>query len=618
MKACACWPRSLSPAAARFESAVFAGDDAASATLTLNIPHPQLWWPRGHGAQPLYTLSLKLTAAGGRELDSWSGRTGLRSVKLDTAPDPAGASFGLEINGQPVFCRGANWVPEGVPPQCAAPERIRQRVQQAAEANLNCLRVWGGGVYAPESFYAACDELGLLVWQDFAFACAAYPEDAATRASVTAEARHQLTRLAVHPSLVLWCGGNECIWSHAAGGWKEQLGAKPWGLGYYLDLLPKLCAELDPTRPYWANTPFSGAQDLPPNDERYGTQHLWEPWNSAGADAYRSSTPRFAAEFGFAAPAAYSTLSAVLGPQLRTLKPGAAALQRLNLANSMEKLDARIAGQFPEPQNFDDWHFAAQLVQARSVALAIDWFRSRQPLCRGALVWQLNDICPSVSWSAIDSAGRRKPLWFALRRAFADRAITIQPEADGKLYAYAVNDTPEAWRGQLYTGRVNFAWSHGPGGWVNVFVPPRSVQQIPLDAYDLPHGSPPSLFENAAPQAYPGLDRGAELLFAQIGALRAFWFFERDKNLKYPAPQYSTDVTAERGMYKVKLTARALLRDICLFADRLDPEARVNDQLITLVPGESYTFTVHSGKQLPIDALTCAPVLRCANDLRAR
>jgi len=596
------------PGGRTFTAAAMVGEGESGTVLRLEVPHPQLWWPRGYGAQPLYDLKVKLSAGGARDLGEASAKIGIRGVKLNTSPDPIGSQFTLEINGKPVFCKGANWIPDDCFPHRVDEPRYRQRLTQAAAANMNMIRVWGGGIYETDTFYSICDELGLLVWQDFPFACASYPEDNETRAHVEAEARQHVARLSAHASLVLWNGNNENLWGFFDWNWKEKIGDRGWGLTYYLGVLPSVVKELDPTRPYWPGSPFSGSMEIHPLDDRHGNKHIWDAWNQVDYKIYRAYTPRFVSEFGHQAPATFSTLKRAVGAaELKSDSP--AMLHHQKAQGGNDKLNARLQEHFAIPSNFDDWLFVTQLNQARAVQTGVEWFRSRQPVCMGALYWQINDCWPVTSWAAIDGDGRPKPLWYATRRFFADRLVTIQPEPNGKLFAYIVNDTNDAWRGQLYVGRINFAWTSGPGGWINVFVPPRSVQQVPLDYYagsgaTEPHGS-----TRVLTQSHPE----SELVMAQIGTHRAFWFYDVDKNLKYPAPLYDAVVSVEGTRCRVKVTAKSFLRDLSLFADRLDPDAVVNDQLVTLLPGETFAFEFQSTRQLSKEALTSPPVLQCAN-----
>lgn len=187
-------------------------------------------------------------------------------------------------------------------------ERYRERIAQARDANMNMLRVWGGGIYETDTFYEECDAAGIMVWQDFLFACATYPEEEPVYSEVEAEAREAITRLMPYASLVIWNGNNENIWGYFDWGWQDVLGNRPWGAGYYLDLLPKLVAEIDPTRPYWAGSPYSGSMEIAPNADEHGCRHIWDVWNEVGYETYRNYIPRFCSEFGWQAPPTFATL----------------------------------------------------------------------------------------------------------------------------------------------------------------------------------------------------------------------------------------------------------------------------------------------------------------------
>jgi len=573
--------------------------------LKLEVSNPKLWWPRGHGAQPLYELSVTLTGSAGLELDSWKRKIGLRTVRLNTDSDSIGAQFTIEVNTKPIFCKGANWIPDDCFPHRVDTLRYRRRLDQAVAANMNMLRIWGGGIYETEAFYSICDELGLMVWQDFLFACAAYPEEEPYAALVAAEAKHHVARLSSHPSLVIWNGCNENIWGYFDWNWKEKIGARTWGLGFYTQMLPSIVKQLDPTRPYWPGSPYSGSMDRHPLDDRYGNTHVWDAWNQKDYSVYREYSPRFCSEFGHQAPPTYATLRHAV--PVRHLSPDSPTmLHHQKAQGGNDKLHGRLTEHFEIPAGFDDWLYVTQLNQARAVQTGVEWFRSRQPVCMGALYWQLNDCWPVTSWAAIDGDGRPKPLWYATRKFYADRIVTIQPEVDGKLYAYIINDTLEAWNGQLFLGKINFNWTQGPGGWKTVFIPPRSVLQVPLAYYSKLAGQKSTDEETK-------IHSNSELIMVQLGQHRAFWYFDVDKNLAYPEASFDTSVKAEGTKYSVTVTAKNFVRDLALFADRLDEHAVVNDQLVTLLPGESFTFTFESQKQFPEKALTTPPVLQCAN-----
>ncbi|GGY99858.1 glycoside hydrolase family 2 protein [Streptomyces nitrosporeus] len=564
-----------------------AGEDRA--TVTLSVPGAEVWWPHSHGAQPLYDVVVRL---GEDEVRTF--RTGFRGVALERE------AFRISVNGEPVFVRGMNWIPDDCFPSRLTRQRVSERLDQALAANVNLIRVWGGGLYESDDFYELCDEKGLLVWQDFPFACAAYPEEQPLYDEVAAEARENLVRLAPHPSLVLWCGNNENLEGHADWGWQEKLEGRTWGYGYYHGLLPAICAETDPTRPYWPGSPYSGSPDLPPQDPASGTVHLWEVWNRVDYRHYADTAHRFVAEFGFQGPPAYATLRrAVSGP----LGLGAPLIAHHQKAEDGDaKLLRGLGDHLPQPAGFDDWHWLTQLNQARAVAFGIRHFRSHTPYCMGAIVWQLNDCWPVVSWSAVDGDGRRKPLWYALRQVYADRLMALR---DGALHL--VNDSSRAWRGTLVLARYGLDGTLLAETETEVSTAPRDVSRVPLPAA----------------LATPG-DAAREVLVARLGELRTVEFYEEDTRLALPPARYDAEVTplthsdGTDTVYRVEITAHTLLRDLALFPDRLDPAAEVDDMLITLLPGESHVFHVRGAVLKDPEALGTAPVLRCVNDTVGR
>ncbi|MFG2589030.1 glycoside hydrolase family 2 protein [Streptomyces sp. NPDC048438] len=556
-----------------------AGQDRA--TVTLPVPGAARWWPHSHGEQPLYDVTVRLGD------DAWSGRTGFRGVTLERE------AFRVSVNDEPVFVRGVNWIPDDCFPARITRQRVSDRLDQAVAAGVNLIRVWGGGLYESDDFYELCDEKGLLVWQDFPFACAAYPEEQPLYDEVAAEVRENLVRLAPHPSLVLWCGNNENLEGHADWGWQEKLEGRTWGHGYYHELLPALCAETDPSRPYWPGSPYSGSPELPPNDPALGTVHLWEVWNRVDYRHYADTAHRFVAEFGFQGPAAYATLRRAVSGPLGQAAPLLAHHQKAEDGDA--KLLRGLGDHLPQPSGFDDWHWLTQLNQARAVAFGIRHFRSHSPYCMGAVVWQLNDCWPVVSWSAVDGDGRRKPLWYALRAVYADRLMAVR---DGALHL--VNDSARPWEGTLRLTRRSLEGAVLAEETVVVGTAARGVTRVPL---------PSSV---ADPD-----DSTREVLVAELGEQRVVEFYEEDTRLALPPARYHATVTQgdESGIgYRVTVTARTLLRDVALFPDRLDPAAEVDDMLVTLLPGESAVFHVTGAVLKDPEALRSRPVLRCVND----
>ncbi|WP_216094440.1 glycoside hydrolase family 2 protein [Jiangella alba] len=574
----------------------------ADAVVRVDVPDPRLWWPVGYGEQPLYEAEVELLA-GEQLLDRWSGRLGLRSITVDTTPDAAGHTFGLRVNGRDVFVRGVNWIPDDVFVTRVGRERYRERIEQAVDGGSNLLRVWGGGIYESADFYELCDERGVLVWQDFAFACATYAEEELAE-EVEAEAWDNIARLARHPSLALWNGSNENLWLSLDLGWRAEVGDASWGDGFYHRLLPELVAQLDPTRPYIPSSPFSPSAGRYPNDPDDGPIHIWDVWNDVDYREYGRYRPRFVSEFGFQGPPTWSTLARAVAPQ--HLAVGSPVLLTHQKAeDGDEKLRRGWAGHFPEPVGFDDWHWTAQLNQARAITFGVERFRSLAPHCRGTILWQLNDCWPVVSWAVVDGDGRLKPAWYALRAAYADRLLTFQLDQPEGAVLALVNDTDAPYRGSAVVRRVDVAGNVLAEQALELDAVARSVRRVRLSA-----------------SVSVAADRATELLVADVRSgdplPRATAFLAEDVELSLPRASYDVAVQPSDDGVVVEVTARTLLRDLTLLADRLAPDAVVDEQLTTLLPGETTRLRVRlpSGGEVSPSSLT-APVVRTANDLVA-
>lgn len=287
-------------------------------TITIAVPEAKLWWPIGYGDQPLYAVSV---TAGADLQAAWSGRIGFRTTHVDTRADEVGRPFQIYVNDVPVHAHGYNWIPDDAFISRISKRDYERGIRDLVEANANMVRIWGGGIYEDDVFYDLCDEHGIMVWHDFMLACAAYPEDAETKEEVEAEAREQIIRLSPHPSLIVWNGSNENYVAYAEwGGYKQALrdddrkpndygyGEKPWGDYYYSELFPQLLADLDPTHVCLPSSPMSFTRFTNANWDTDGTMHIWDAWNRADYTVYADYTPRFADEFGYQAPPAWSTL----------------------------------------------------------------------------------------------------------------------------------------------------------------------------------------------------------------------------------------------------------------------------------------------------------------------
>jgi beta-mannosidase len=567
-----------------------------STVVEVAVHRPELWWPTGYGAQPRYDVSLVL----GEELDRWHGRIAFRTVELRTEGDDAGTSFTFAVNGQPVFVKGANWIPDDCFLNRVTHERYAARIQQAKDAGINLLRVWGGGIFEQDDFYDLCDEQGILVWQDFLFACAAYAEEEPMRSEIEAEVRDNISRLVSHPSLVLWNGNNENLWGYWDWEWKERLDGRTWGAHYYYELLPAIVAELDGTRPYSPGSPSSVDPARHPNDPAHGTMHVWDVWNQRDYTAYRDYRPRFVSEFGWQGPPTWATLTGAIHDDPLTPESPAVLLHQ-KAAEGNRKLERGITPHLPQPVGMEDFHWATQLNQARAVRFGLEHFRSLAPHCAGAVVWQINDCWPVTSWAAVDGDGRRKPLWYAIRAAYAPRLLTVQPRPEG-LAVVACNDTDDPWSGSLVVERRRFDGTVLASAALSLSVAARGTSA---------HGLPAEVITAQHP--------ASEVLVVQSeDGTRALWWFAEDRDAALGPAELSTWVSSIDGGYRVEVTARSLVKDLVLLADKLGPDAEADRQLITLLPGEATSFTVTTGAPLDPEALTTPRVLRSANQLVAQ
>lgn len=596
----------IGPSGDTVTSGSVTGKAGETARALIGVDAPSLWWPVGYGEQPLYTLRVVLLDADGHAIESIEKRIGMRSVALVArdASSPEGAAFHFEINGKRVYCKGANWIPDDCFPHRVTAERYRKRITQALEANMNMLRVWGGGLYESDDFYDVCDELGILVWQDLLTACALYPEEEPIYGEIEKEVRYHAARLSSHASLVLWNGGNECIWATFCWGdaWaKPRLeDTRGWGRGYWLEMFPKLIGEIDPSRPYWGNSPYSGSLDVEPNSEDAGNCHHWDVWNGHGdASNYLLHRPLFASEFGYHGPPTWPTLARSV-PESERVWDSETMHHHNKQVGGQERADRLIRAYFNVPDNYDDWYYLAQLKQVRALTLGCSWFRSQSPWNSGALYWQLNDCWPVASWAAVDGDGRCKPLWYATKRFFSDRLVTIMPREKvaegGEAGAVAVclhNDCDAAWSGECVVRQMAL-----DGAVVNEHREDVAIVARGSARFDVPDGMH---------------DRDDTLLVAECGDLRAMWFFKRDKDIDYPAPEFDAELERDGDTYQLTITARTLLRDVMIYADRLDPEAVIDDQAVTLLPGEERTFVIASGAELLLEDLTARPVMQVAN-----
>ncbi len=571
--------------------------------VPLIVPQPRRWWPRERGAQELHDLRVQVTPLRQGDidtvletrqpLDSWRKRIGLRSVELDTRIDEYGQRFAIVVNGQPVFCKGANWIPSSLHPIGVESDRSRRLLELACEANLNMLRVWGGGIYEPDSFYERCDELGILVWQDFMFACATYPEEEPYPQLIEREARYQVARLSCHPSVVLWCGGNEDVLAWQSWGFRQQLRpGQTWGQHYWLTMLPSVCSEIDSTRPYWPESPWSGSLDVHANDPTMGDRHTWD----LQVEEYRTQVPRFVSECGHQSPANLRTLREALGDSALTIGGAALAHRQRAGGGDHAQYAQPLAQHFHAALDFDQWLYQAHLLQARAMALACTWLRANAPRAMGFLFWQWNDVWTGPTWSAVDVRLRTKPIWHALQRAAAARMVSVEPLGakgvtnggqSGDLRAAVVNDKAHEWSCHVLVSRMTLQGKELASARERVQVAPWGVDST----------------LNVEHMVGPPTDPTAECLMVEADGVRGWWMYRREILLKHQPALIQWHTTGRGRMWTVHVRARSLVRD--LWIEPRCAWVTCAPNLLTLLPGEE--ASIYMELQHPADT---SPSLR--------
>ena len=432
------------------ETSLYAPDgtcigSARGAKVRFTVDQPQLWWPNGYGAQPLYTLRTALYC-GGVQADEKVQRIGLRTLALDTAEDGYGKAFAFVCNGVKLFAKGANIIPYDCLLWQNTAAREERLLRECAAANFNMLRVWGGGYYGSDRFYDLCDELGILVWQDFMIACAHIRLDEELEKNILAEAEENVLRIRNHPSLALLCGNNEmepCAYDLSVR--KNFPDAEKIVADYlylYEDALPALTARLAPQTAYWPSSPSAGGNFYESGSPDYGDSHFWGVWGELQpAEAYRKHAFRFLSEFGFIAFPSVHTLDAFSSEQDRNIYSEVMECHQKNAAGNA-KCAYYLRDYFLFPSDFETLVFATQYVQADALETAIAHLRSHYGRCMGALIWQLNDAYPGITFSLIDYYGRRKPAFYAVQRACRNVSL-FAARKESEVALTAVNETAE-------------------------------------------------------------------------------------------------------------------------------------------------------------------------------
>ncbi|MHC4075707.1 MAG: beta-mannosidase [Planctomycetota bacterium] len=556
------------------------GEDS-HATI-IRIENPQLWWPVGHGPQHLYKLDLQLFA-GEKIIDKAQKTFGIRTIKLNRNPDEHGQNFQFEVNHLPIFAKGANWVPASIFPGSVTKDDYRELLNAAAQANINMLRIWGGGYYEDEEFYKLCDQLGIMLWQDFMFACAYYPDRGFFIDEIKKEAAAIVKQLRNHPCLALWCGNNEINWLHSIG----RLGKskKFHGRKIYHKILPQILTESDPDHDYIPTTPFSDRKEA--NSPDAGTVHQWDVWSfHKPLDHYicpPHKIPRFVTEFGHQSLPILQTIKKFCPPE--SLRIGSGSLEKHNYQlHGNSRIYRYIGDLFASARNIEQFVYFSQLTQARAVKTYVEHLRAHNFRNNGVLFWQFNDACPAISWSAIDYTMQSKTLYYYTKRFFAPLLVTAVPEFEiakaGRLpqlksiSAVIVNDSARTITANLKCKLIDLF-----GRVLDHVTTPVAVGPYSNSIhFKLPRAI--ALPENPEKSALHLIFQGDGKKLAENLIL-----YLPDKYIDWPKTQITAQVTSkDNKRWSLSLKSDAVAKDVQIQLTPDMPPLQLSDNFIDLIP----------------------------------
>ncbi|MDE0983986.1 MAG: glycoside hydrolase family 2 protein [Yoonia sp.] len=530
-------------------------------THVIDVVDPKVWWPAGQGDQPLYDMTV--TAKGAHT----TLRVGLRNVDLVTTPDAAGLGFKFSVNGRDVFAKGANWIPADALAGRITPAATRDLLQSAVDANMNMIRVWGGGRYEPTWFYDICDELGLMIWQDFMFACNTYPSTRDFLAEVRAEVTDNVSRLQHHACLALWCGDNELIGTLT---WfDETRDDRDRYLVNYDRLntcIENALLDTDHQANWWPSSPSPGPLNFKDawHEDGSGDMHFWSVWHEGrDFDHYREVSPRFCSEFGFQSYPSMNAIRKFAGPDDMNIAAPVLESHQKNVGGN-----ARIAETmfryFRWPKHFDDFVYLSQVQQGEAIKTAVTHWRSLAPHCMGTLIWQLNDTWPVCSWASLDHGGDWKLMHHMARRFYAPTLVTAVPK-DGQITIKGVNDAPAGSTISVKTSAVDM---HGTQR-----VLAEKTARIDANSSDLMTLSADLIGEGEMLLVTWQGDDGAE--GQDIFAPRAY------KTYDLLAPNLRHTITRNGADYIIDISCETLALFVAVEAD---VAGRISDNAITILP----------------------------------
>lgn len=593
--------------------------EGEKAISNLTIADPQLWWPNNLGGQPLYEVTVELLDPQGRVIDTATKRIGLRTIRLDRHPDQWGESFQFVVNGVPFFAKGANWVPaDAIKPRLTG-ERYSTLIRDAAAANMNMIRLWGGGIYEDDAFYAACDELGICVWHDFMFGHMGYhpSEDPEYRKNIEAEAIGQVKRLRHHPCIALWCGNNEQEWGSV-----KEVADRPvfqtWKdyCPVYDVLLRKVVEDLHPGIDYWPSSPHTPRGDRSNfNDPTCGDAHLWDVWNKREPfEWYRTCEHRFNSEFGFQSLPEPKTVYRYTEANDRNISSYIMEYHQRSFGNV--RIIEYLLGWFLAPNSFESTLWLSQILQGMSIKYACEHWRRTMPRGMGTLYWQLNDCWPVASWSSIDYYGRWKALHYMVRHFFAPLMVSgVEDVEKGTVEIHVTSDLREPVMGTVSWVVTDIDGHVQRVGTREVEAAPGENRRVDtLDLHDLTEAHEKRGLLVWLELESPGQPVSRNLVFFARPVQCEKRSAPRPKHLdlcREPGIQAKVSPAAD-GAFEVTLTTRRPALWVWLELEAID--ARCSDNFFHLRPGVPMKVRIAPAKDLSEESLRNHLVVRSLVD----
>ena len=525
-------------------------------TDEIEIADPKLWWPNGLGEQPLYTLTFTLDRNGIEVLDQAERTIGLRTLTVSTEKDEYGEEFCHVVNGVKFFAMGADYVPEDSILAWRSPERTEKLIKSCVKANFNSIRVWGGGFYPDDSFYALCDKYGLVVWQDFMFACATMHLTPEFEANIMREFEDVLKRIRHHACIGLLCGNNEmelalidwssCIPHNTPKTFADYL-------RQYEELIPEACAKWAPDIFYWPASPSSHGSFDDPNAEDMGDNHYWKVWHGGVPfEEYRKHYFRYCSEFGFEAFPMMKTLKSFARDEDMKLDSDVMHSHQKCLSGN-EKILSYVKDYYKIPEDFSRFVYLSQILQADAIRYGVEHFRRHRGRCMGALYWQLNDCWPVVSWASVDYFGRWKALHYRARKFFAPVMIALHEDGNEKIVNIA-NETRDAFDGAISVAVKNNKFEVLASYRTEVSVSALSAKDVVL---------PTEISEI--------LDKNVNELFLEYTLEKDGEILERDGKIyakpseyRFEDPEITVKVREENGAFYLDITASHFAKNIMI------------------------------------------------------